>query len=231
MRVSPVGLYARTLEECLALARTTAIVSHNHPDAIAGAQAVAAAIFLRVHWWDGEEIKQYIEEKFGYDLSPRLEVIRPSYSFHVSCKGSVPIALMAFLQREDNAEAALRLAISMGGDSDTIGCMTCSIAASRAYFYEGHSGISAADEEKCRRLLPDDPLSINDRFEEFVGQRIRGGRRAKETVGQREIRDRIILAIGNDLATSCVVSEYAAKDTPEQQLRYRRYVDHKPSGI
>ena len=163
MRVSPVGLYAKSLDEALELARITASVTHDHPEGIKGAQAIAACVYMRRSRKPDAEIKEYVERTFGYDLNIRLESIRDAYTFDVTCQGSVPIAIMAYLQRgEDSAESALRLAISMGGDSDTIGCMNCAIATA-----EPSQAISAETQEKCRALLPPDLLDINDRFEAF----------------------------------------------------------------
>ena len=113
-------------------------------------------------------IKEYIETKFGYDLDVKLETIRPGYSFDVTCQGSVPIAIMSFLQRE-NTEGVLRLAISMGGDSDTIGCMACAI--SMAGIYRKEYSLDATQKElikHCETLLPEDLLKINDRFEALI---------------------------------------------------------------
>ena len=172
MRVSPVGLYANSLEEALELARITASVSHDHPEGIKGAQAIAACVYLKKteEWDEGGKIKRYIEEKFGYDLSLDLEEIREGYSFDVTCQGSVPIAIMSYLKYSSYpAEKALRMAISMGGDSDTIGAMTASIAgAERLHVYGG--GFSTELEKKCRALLPDDLLDINDRFISFISK-------------------------------------------------------------
>ena len=170
MRVSPVGLYAGTIDEALELARISAEVSHNHPEGIKGAQAVAACVFLHKHGASKAEIKEFVEQHFGYCLDIRLEDIRDAYSFDVSCQGSVPVAIMAFLQR-DNAEDILRLAISMGGDSDTIGCMASSIATA-CYFDNVTEDSFFSDDvvSKCRDLLPDDLLDICDRFEEFISK-------------------------------------------------------------
>ena len=124
MRVSPVGFAAATLEEALELAKQSAEITHNHPDGIIGAQAVAAAIFLAKTGNSKEEIKKYITDTFEYDLDFKLEDIRDDYKFDVTCSGSVPQAIVAFLESTD-FESALRLAISIGGDSDTI-CAICS---------------------------------------------------------------------------------------------------------
>lgn len=168
MRVSPVGLYATSLDEALHLAKLASSVSHNHPEGIKGAQAVAACVYLKKMNASNSEIKEYIETKFGYDLDVKLETIRPRYSFDVTCQGSVPIAIMSFLQRE-NTEGVLRLAISMGGDSDTIGCMACAI--SMAGIYRKEYSLDATQKElikHCETLLPEDLLEINDRFEALI---------------------------------------------------------------
>lgn len=169
MRVSPVGMYAKSLDEALELARITASVTHNHPEGIKGAQAVAAAVYMQLNEeFDVKgEVKRYVEANFGYDLDIKLEDIRNEYRFDASCQGSVPIAIMAFLQRY-NALDTLRLAISMGGDSDTIGCMATSIAYACPFNISSHTNIPEDVVAKCRELLPKELLEINDRFEAFV---------------------------------------------------------------
>ncbi|GHV96525.1 hypothetical protein AGMMS50293_28450 [Spirochaetia bacterium] len=127
MRVSPVGWAFNTLEEVLEQAKASAEVTHNHPEGIKGAQAVASSVFLARTGKTKGEIKQYVIEKFGYDLDRKINDIRIHYEFDVSCQGSVPEAIIAFLESTDY-ENAIRLAISLGGDSDTIGCITGGIA-------------------------------------------------------------------------------------------------------
>ena len=171
MRVSPVGLYANSLEEALKLARITASVTHNHPEGIKGAQAIAGCVFLKKKacWGGEEEIRQYITEKIGYNLDFNLDDVRDAYGFDVTCQGSVPIAIKAYLERSGYpAEKALRLAISMGGDSDTIGAMTASIAGADRYCCG--RGFHPNVVSQCRELLPADLLDINDRFEAFVSR-------------------------------------------------------------
>ena len=172
MRVSPVGLYANSMEEALELARITASVSHNHPEGIKGAQAIAASIYIkRTEMFDVKgNIKRFVEDKFGYNLDIDLRDIRQDYTFDVTCQGSVPIAIMAFLQEPHKAEKAIRLAVSMGGDSDTIGCMTASIAATERPHVISSSSLSHEIEDKCRALLPADLLDINDRFLDFISR-------------------------------------------------------------
>lgn len=129
MRVSPVGFAASTLEEALELAKQSAEITHNHPEGIKGAQAVSSAIFLAKSGKSKEEIKKYITETFDYYLDFKLDDIRENYKFDVSCSGSVPQAIVAFLESTD-FESALRLAISIGGDSDTIAAICSSISSS-----------------------------------------------------------------------------------------------------
>ena len=171
MRVSPVGLYANSLEEAMELARITASVSHNHPEGIKGAQAIAGCVFIKkTEWADSDKIRRFISEKIGYDLDFKPEDIRDVYGFDVTCRGSVPIAIKAYLERcIYPPEKALRLAISMGGDSDTIGAMTASIAGAEPFGVVG-GGFSTELIEQCRALLPADLLDINDRFEDFISR-------------------------------------------------------------
>ncbi len=129
MRVSSVGWYAKTLKEAEELAKITAEVTHNHPEGIKGAQAVAGAIFLARTGKCKEEIKKYIEGYYNLDFT--LDNIRCGYTFKVSCLESVPQAIEAFLESTD-FEDAIRNAISIGGDSDTIAAITGSIA--QAYY-------------------------------------------------------------------------------------------------
>lgn len=150
MRVSPVGHAYDSLEEVVLRARMTAEVTHNHPEGIKGAQAVAAAIFLARTGEGKDAIRDYLERAFHYDLSRSLDEIRPGYTFSATCPGSVPEAITAFLESTDY-ENAVRLAISLGGDADTIACMAGSIAEA---FYGGvPQGIR---EQALQRL--DDPL-------------------------------------------------------------------------
>lgn len=156
MRVSPVGLYAKTLDEALNLAEITASVSHNHPEGVKGAQAIAASVFLSKEGMSKGEIKEYVEKTFGYNLNRTIEAIRPDYQFDVSCQGSVPEAIIAFLEG-NSFEEVLRLAISLGGDSDTIACMACSIA---ACMYPIPDDIA----EICNEFLTDDLREIMVKF-------------------------------------------------------------------
>lgn len=160
MRVSPVGLYAKTLDEALALAAVTASVSHNHPEGVKGAQAIAASVFLCKEGKSKQEIKEYVEKTFGYDLNRTIAEIRPYYDFDVSCQGSVPEAIIAFLEG-NSFEEVIRLSISIGGDSDTIACMAGAIAACMYPIPEDMV-------EKCNSILADDLREINERFSKTI---------------------------------------------------------------
>ena len=172
MRVSPVGMYAKSLEEAMELARITASVTHNHPEGIKGAQAIAACVYIQMNdpYDSNGKIKRFVEKNMGYNLDTKLEDLRDNYHFDVTCQGSVPIAIMASLQRY-NALDSLRLAISMGGDSDTIASMTTSIAyACPFYIVSSSTNIPNEVVTKCRELLPRELLEINDCFEAFVSR-------------------------------------------------------------
>lgn len=171
MRVSPVGLYANSLEEALHLADITASVSHNHPEGIKGAQAIAACVWMNknIRSAAGEMVKRYVEQTFGYNLDAKLEDIRDDYTFNVTCQGSVPVAIMAYLQR-GNVIERLRLAISMGGDSDTIAAMTTSIAFADPPHQVGIYPNTSELENRCHDLLTPELQEINDRFEAFISR-------------------------------------------------------------
>lgn len=127
MRVSPVGFACRTLSEVMDEAARSAAVSHDHPEGIKGAQALAAAVFWARTGADKSDIRARVEQTFGYDLHRHIDQIRPHYQFDVTCQGSVPEAIIAFLDSTD-VENAIRLAISLGGDADTLACMAGAIA-------------------------------------------------------------------------------------------------------
>ena len=163
MRVSPVGLYAKTLNEALALATITASVSHNHPEGIKGAQAIAACVYLCKAGKSKEDIRAFVERRFGYDLHRNIADIRKKYRFDESCQGSVPEAIIAFLEG-NSFEEVVRLAVSLGGDSDTIACMAGSIA---ACIYPIPDDIA----EKCDKVLTVYLRQIKDQFIELLGER------------------------------------------------------------
>ncbi|APG27533.1 hypothetical protein A7E78_06570 [Syntrophotalea acetylenivorans] len=151
MRVSPVGWYFNDLSTVLSESRNSAAVTHDHPEGIKGAQATAAAIFLARIGENKADIRDFIVERFGYRFDFTLDDIRPSYRFDVTCQGSVPQALQAFFEAND-FEDAIRNAISIGGDSDTIACITGGIA--EAFYGEVPAWIA---EQVWARL--DEPLT------------------------------------------------------------------------
>jgi len=157
MRVSPVGFAYNNLATVLEKAKQSAEVTHNHPEGIKGAQATAAAIFLARTGNDKTAIKNYIETTFGYNLHVSLDKIRPTYKFDVSCQGSVPQAITAFLEADDY-EDAIRNAISLGGDSDTIACITGGIA--QAFYGE----VPAFIQEQVRYILPERLKGVMEQF-------------------------------------------------------------------
>lgn len=156
MRISPIGFYYNTLDEVLTKAEFYTAVTHNHPEGIRGAQATAAAIFLARNGYSKDEIRQYVTETFGYDLSRTCEQIRPGYSFDATCQGTVPEAIICFLESSDY-ESAVRLAVSLGGDSDTLACITGGIA-------EAFYGIPVLIEEKALQYLDSKLQNITERF-------------------------------------------------------------------
>ena len=158
MRVSPVGWLYDTLEETRRMARLSAVVTHDHPEGIKGAESVAAAIFLARNGASKEEIKAYVTETFGYDLSRTCDEIRPTY-FHVeSCQETVPEAFTAFFEGKD-FEDVIRTAVSLGGDCDTLTCIAGGIA-------EAFYGVPEEFVRECRSRLTKDILEVVDRFEQ-----------------------------------------------------------------
>ena len=145
MRVSAAAELAKNLEQALHLARLTAEVTHNHPEGIKGAQATAAAMFLARTGSSKADIRTYVEREFGYNLSRSCDEIRPDYHHVESCQETVPQAITAFLESSD-FENALRTAVSLGGDSDTLAAITGSIA-------EAFYGVPENLKAECRRRL------------------------------------------------------------------------------
>ena len=161
MRVSPVGWAFKTLEETLDAAKRSAEVTHNHPEGIKGAQAVAAAIYLARTGKTKPEIKEYIKSAFGYNLDKTCNEMRPDYRFDVTCQGSVPESIIAFLEGIDY-ESTIRLAISLGGDADTMAAIAGGIA--EAYYKEIPSYI----KEEVLKKLPNEFISIMQQFHERI---------------------------------------------------------------
>jgi ADP-ribosylglycohydrolase len=157
MRVSPVGFAFNSKEDVLHQAKESAKVTHNHPEGIKGAQATALAVFLARSGKNKASIKQEISHRFAYNLNRTLDQIRPDYSFDISCQGSVPEAIIAFLESKD-FEDAIRKSISLGGDSDTIACIAGGIA--QAYYRD----IPIEIISNVRKRLPEEFLFIIDEF-------------------------------------------------------------------
>ena len=157
MRVSSVAWLYNDIETVRSMARLSAEVSHNHPEGIKGAEATAAAIFLARTGNSKEEIKAYIEDNFGYDLSRTCDEIRPGYHHVETCQETVPEAITAFLEGE-SFEDVIRTAVSLGGDCDTLTCIAGSIA-------EGFYGVPEALKQECRNRLPEELKMVLDRFD------------------------------------------------------------------
>ena len=158
MRVSAAGWLYPTIERTREAARATARVTHNHPEGIKGAEATASAIFLARNGADKKEIKKYVEEEFHYDLNRTLADIRPTYHHVESCQQTVPEAVIAFLEAE-SFEDAVRNAVSLGGDTDTLAAITGSIA-------EAYLGIPAVLKAECRDRISDEMLEVVEAFDE-----------------------------------------------------------------
>ena len=164
MRVSAAGASGSSEAEVLALAAQTAAITHNHPEGVKGAQATALAIYLALNGMEKSVIKKEIETKFGYDLSRNYADIQQHYKFDVSCQGSVPEAIIAFLTSTDY-ESAVRLAVALGGDSDTQAAIAGSIAA--AYY----GSIPSYILSECFARLSGDMKTILMQFNEFTSDK------------------------------------------------------------
>ena len=160
MRVSPCGWYAKSLDEAETLAEISASVTHNHPEGIKGAQATTAAIYLALTENSKPEIKSYIESKYGYDLNRTLDEIRPIYQFNETCQETVPEAIIAFVESND-FEDAIRNAISLGGDSDTLAAITGSIA-------EAAYGVPTDIEERALGYLDVTLFDVYKHWKEYL---------------------------------------------------------------
>ncbi len=157
MRVSPIGLAFSDRDEVLHQAHVSAEVTHNHPEGVKGAQATALAVYLARTRHDKAAIKDELVRTFGYDLDRSLDNIRPTYTFDVSCQGSVPEAMIAFLE-SSSYEDAVRNAVSIGGDSDTLACIAGGIA--EAYY----GGVPPHIAKVVRETLTDDLWSVVEPF-------------------------------------------------------------------
>nr|WP_278860373.1 ADP-ribosylglycohydrolase family protein [Catenibacterium mitsuokai] len=160
MRVSAVGWLYDSLEKTRTVAKATANVTHNHPEGIKGAEATASAIFMARNGSSKEEIKKYIENEFHYDLHRTLNEIRPGYHMDETCQKTVPEAIIAFLEAKD-FEDAIRNAVSLGGDTDTLGAITGSIA-------EAYYGIPEWLITECRKRINKDMRIVLDDFNDVL---------------------------------------------------------------
>ena len=160
MRVAAVAWLYHDLDTVRKMARLSAVVTHNHPEGIKGAEATAAAIFLGRTGSTKAEIKAYMEKEFHYDLSRTCDEIRPGYRHVESCQETVPEAITAFLEGE-SFEDVIRTAVSLGGDCDTLTCIAGSMA-------EGFYGVPEELKRQCRARLAEDLLEVLDRFEEII---------------------------------------------------------------
>lgn len=161
MRVSPVGFALQSKEKVLTEAKKSAEISHNHPEGIKGAQATALAIYMARTGCGKDTIRSRIAGDFGYDLNRTVDSIRPDYSFNESCQGTVPEAIIAFLD-SNSYEDAVRNAVSLGGDSDTLACITGGIA--EAFYGDIPDNIV---EEVRSRLTPDLSAVVDDFYSQF----------------------------------------------------------------
>jgi len=162
MRVSSAAWLYNDLETVRSMARLSAKVSHNHPEGIKGAEATASAIFLARTGSTKEEIKAYIVDNFGYDLSRTCDEIRPGYHHVETCQETVPEAITAFLEGE-SFEDVIRTAVSLGGDCDTLTCIAGSIA-------EGFYGIPEELKQECRNRLPEELRKVLDQYDSWLNQ-------------------------------------------------------------
>lgn len=160
MRVSAAGWLYDSLEKTRVVAKATANVTHNHPEGIKGAEATASAIFMARNGSSKEEIKKYIENEFHYDLHRTLNEIRPGYHMDETCQKTVPEAIIAFLEAKD-FEDAIRNAVSLGGDTDTLGAITGSIA-------EAYYGIPEWLITECRKRINKDMRIVLDDFNDVL---------------------------------------------------------------
>ena len=163
MRVSASGWLYDTIEETRRYAKLTAEVTHNHPEGVKGAEAVASAIFMARNGSTKDEIKDFIIGEFGYDLSRTCDEIKPAYHHVETCQQTVPEAITAFLEGE-GFEDIIRTAVSLGGDCDTLTCIAGGIA-------EAFYGVPDIDKLECRERLPEDMLAVLERFDEVTGRK------------------------------------------------------------
>ena len=158
MRVGPCGFAAANLEEAKALSTEVTKVSHDHPEGMKGAEATASVIWAARNHWSKPQIRKYVEKEF-YPLKNTCDQIRPGYHFDVSCQGTVPQAITAFLEGE-SFEDVIRTAVSLGGDCDTLTCIAGGMA-------EAFYGVPEELKAECRKRIEPDMRKVLDRFEDY----------------------------------------------------------------
>lgn len=156
MRISAAAYAYNNWGAIMDIATKATIVTHNHPEGIRGAQATATAIYMARHHYTKRDIKEYIEHEFAYDLDFTIADIRPTYKFTELCQNTVPQALVAFFESK-NFEDAIKIAISLGGDADTLAAITGSIA-------EAYYGVPEKMIEKAKKFLPKEFIEILDKI-------------------------------------------------------------------
>ena len=157
MRVSPVGFAFSSEDEVLEQAKATAEITHNHPEGVKGAQAAAVSVYWARTGWNKDQIRKGIAERFGYDLDRSVDDIRPGYSYEISCQRTVPESIIAFLD-SDSYEDAVRNAVSLGGDADTLACIAGAIA--EAFYGE----VPRTIQSRVRAILTPDLWEITEAF-------------------------------------------------------------------
>lgn len=230
MRVSSVGWLYNSIERVREVARITAEITHNHPEGIKGAESVASAIFLARNGKTKKEIKKYIKDNFGYDFSRTCNEIRPTYYHIETCQKTVPEAMTAFFEGTD-FEDVIRLAVSLGGDSDTLTAIAGSIA-------EAFYGVPQHLKEKCRELLANDLLEVLDEFEEIVkndkvenSQSIQKNTEVELQIVNRKPDVNRLKDIFKDTQMQVKDSPKLAYLTARMQARTRLYLDNYTSVL
>lgn len=180
MRVSSVGWLYDDLDTVKRMAAWSAEVTHNHPEGVKGAQAIACAVFLARTDASKQDIKEYITKEFHYDLNRTIDEIRPQYHFSAICQNTVPEAILAFMDGK-NLEDVIRTAVSLGGDTDTIACMAGSIA-------EAYYGLPVLLQAECDKRVTEKMKEVLDRFDKVIGRkqdhidRMQGNKKIEEAL-------------------------------------------------
>ena len=204
MRVSSAGWLYDTLEETREKARLTAVVTHNHPEGVKGAECVASVIWLARNGKSKQEIKEYVIQEFGYDLSRTCDEIRPGYYHVESCQQTVPEAITAFLEGE-SFEDVIRTAVSLGGDCDTLTCIAGSMA-------EAFYGVPEELKEECRKRITPEMREVLARFEKRVFQNDRSSDVAEKNLDKEQMIEEL-------LEKQCLVVDILPEQAPKRTAR------------